>query len=57
MGGVEVRIHEWLMEEEGGQGLVEYAFILIIVSVAAVGLLKEIGTIAARYFNEASGYL
>lgn len=52
-----MELWEWLMEEEEGQGLIEYALILIIVSVAAVGVLKEIGDIAAGYFDRAAGYL
>ncbi len=40
------------LEREEGQTLVEYAFILALVSVAAVTLLAAIGSYPASIFNQ-----
>ncbi|MGN0334311.1 MAG: Flp family type IVb pilin [Lachnospiraceae bacterium] len=42
----------WFMKEESGQGMVEYAFILVLVSIAAVALLKAIGTSVSGQFDQ-----
>lgn len=44
----------WVQDEESGQGLAEYALILIIVSVAAVISVGRIGTITGGYFDLAA---
>lgn len=49
-----MNIMKWIRGEESGQGMVEYALILIIVSVAAVGAIRIIGTIASGYFELAA---
>lgn len=49
-----MNVMKWIRDEESGQGMVEYALILIIVSVAAVGAVKMIGTIASGYFELAA---
>lgn len=33
----------WLMNEESGQGMVEYGLILVLVSVVAIVALKAVG--------------
>ena len=33
----------WLQEEESGQGMVEYALILVLIAVAAVVSLTAVG--------------
>jgi Flp pilus assembly pilin Flp len=43
-----------IQEQEDGQGLVEYALILIIVSVAAVLSLTAIGVTVTEVFFEAA---
>ena len=45
---------KWIRYEESGQSMVEYALIMIIVSVAAVSALRVIGTIAIGYFELAA---
>ena len=35
---------KWLMEEESGQGMVEYGLILAFISVLAIAAIKSIGT-------------
>jgi pilus assembly protein Flp/PilA len=41
-----------LRDREEGQGMVEYALILFLVSIVAVGALTEIGTTIEGVFNE-----
>jgi pilus assembly protein Flp/PilA len=41
-----------LRDEESGQAMVEYALILALVSVAAVGILSVLGTSVSSIFNE-----
>jgi Flp pilus assembly pilin Flp len=41
-----------LRDEEAGQAMVEYALILALVSVAAVGILSTLGTSVSSIFNE-----
>lgn len=38
------RFAHWLNEEESGQGLVEYAFIILLIAIVAAGSLKTIAT-------------
>lgn len=33
----------WMMEEESGQGLVEYALIIVLVSIAIITTLTALG--------------
>jgi pilus assembly protein Flp/PilA len=40
-----------LREREEGQAMVEYALILALVSVAAVGVLNALGTKVTNVFN------
>jgi len=41
-----------LRDREEGQAMVEYALILALVSVAAVGILSVLGTSVSSIFNE-----
>ena len=41
-----------LRDREEGQAMVEYALILALVSVAAVGILSLLGTHVSSIFNE-----
>jgi Flp pilus assembly pilin Flp len=41
-----------LRDGESGQAMVEYALILALVSVAAVGILSVLGTHVSSIFNE-----
>jgi Flp pilus assembly pilin Flp len=41
-----------LRDAESGQAMVEYALILALVSVAAVGILAALGTSVSSIFNK-----
>lgn len=43
------------MEREEGQGLVEYALLLLLIAVAAVGTLTIFGTSVSAMFTTVSG--
>jgi pilus assembly protein Flp/PilA len=45
------------MLAEDGQGMVEYALILALVSVVAIGILGTLGTNLTSVFTKASGAL
>ena len=54
------RIITWAMaarDEESGQGLVEYALILVLVSIAAIGTLTILGTDVSGVFTTVSDAL
>jgi Flp pilus assembly pilin Flp len=40
-----------LRDDQSGQAMVEYALILALVSVAAVGILSALGTSVSSVFN------
>jgi pilus assembly protein Flp/PilA len=44
-------------EEAEGQGLVEYALILVLISVVAIGIMTTIGTQVSGLFTTVSGAL
>ena len=46
-----------LVEEEEGQGMVEYSLILALVSVAAIGTLTTMGTNVKGVFTSSSNAL
>ncbi|PNV63833.1 Flp family type IVb pilin [Clostridium sp. chh4-2] len=48
---------KWLVEEESGQGLAEYALILMLVAAVTIGLIKELGLKVSGFFAEAEAYL
>jgi pilus assembly protein Flp/PilA len=45
------------MEREEGQGLVEYALILVLVSIVAIGALAAIGTNVANVLQTVANHL
>jgi pilus assembly protein Flp/PilA len=53
------RITSWVQaaRDEAGQGLVEYALILVLVSIAAIGLLGIIGGDVNTVFQTVSDAL
>lgn len=49
------KIREWLMEEESGQGMVEYALIIVLISVASFLALYALrAKIESRFFTMAN---
>ena len=50
------RMYMKLMDEEG-QGLVEYALIILLVAIAVVGLLTALGTDIGSTFSTISSAL
>ncbi len=44
-------------EREEGQGLVEYALILVLVSIASILMLTALGTDIGEVFTQISGEL
>lgn len=54
MGGVigGRQVHLWLTQEEGGQGLVEYALVLLFIALAGVMALSKIAPSLAGSYNE-----
>ena len=51
------RLIHWLREEEGGQGLVEYAFIIMLIALTAVGTLRMMATPLSGFFTRANNEL
>ena len=47
----------WIANEEEGQGMVEYALILALISVAAIAAIKLIGPKVSELFTKASNEL
>ena len=47
----------WFKNEESGQGMVEYALIIALVSIAAIAALLILGPKIATMFNKASDNL
>jgi len=45
------------MEREEGQGLVEYALILVLVSIVAIGALAAIGTNVSNVLQAVANHL
>lgn len=52
-------IRNWLMEEESGQGMVEYGLIIVLIALAVVAALTGVGEQLTTTFenikNELSG--
>ena len=42
----------WLIEEESGQGMVEYGLIIALVSIVAIVALKSVGTELTTLFTK-----
>lgn len=46
------KLMNWLMEEESGQGMVEYGLILALISIAALTVLGLLSTNLNAKFTE-----
>ncbi len=46
-----------IREDEEGQGLVEYALILVLVSIASIALMTTLGTDIGEVFTQISAEL
>lgn len=38
------RLKNWLLEEESGQGMVEYGLIIVLIALVVIGALTTIGS-------------
>lgn len=47
----------WLMNEESGQGMVEYGLILALVAIAVIGALTGLGSSLREKFTDIQGNL
>ena len=45
------KIIEWVKKEESGQGMIEYALIIGLISIAAVAILLIIGPKISNLFS------
>jgi pilus assembly protein Flp/PilA len=54
---VVIKIFNRLIKEEKGQGLVEYALILVLVSVAAIAIMTSLGDNNKARMNEITNTL
>lgn len=43
---------KWFMEEESGQGMVEYGLIIVLIAIAVITALTGVGTALTDKFNE-----
>ena len=50
-------VRDWLLEEESGQGMVEYGLILILISVVAMAVIGQIGTNITNKFSSIASTL
>lgn len=48
-----VRLFEFLVDEESGQGIVEYAFILALIVMVVVGAVAVLGEKTLYLYNDA----
>lgn len=44
----------WLLEEEAGQGMVEYALIITFIALAVFASIRPVGTKLVDVFNNAA---
>ncbi len=47
----------WLSEEESGQGMVEYALIIALISIAAIAIMGTVGNAINDKFTNVSNAL
>lgn len=48
------RFFSWWKHEESGQGMVEYALVIMLIAMAAVGVLSQIADPLNTIFNKAA---
>ena len=48
---------KWLVNEESGQGMVEYGLILALISVVCIAVLRGIGTVTNEKFKDVNDAL
>ena len=46
------QLKNWLLEEESGQGMVEYGLIIVLIALVVAGALKTLGTSLNTKFDE-----
>jgi pilus assembly protein Flp/PilA len=46
-----LRVKNWIDERREGQGLVEYALILVLISIAAIVALTALGTAVSNVYS------
>jgi len=51
------RIHQVLQHRERGQGLVEYALIIVLISVVSIAILSVLGNSVSSVFSQANAAL
>ena len=44
-------VRSFLAREEQGQGLVEYALILVLIAIVVIGILSELGGKVSQVFS------
>ena len=54
---VKAMIDVFLVDDEEGQGLVEYALILVLISIAAIAVMTTVGGKVVSVFNTIAGAL
>ena len=45
-------INTWLLENERGQGLAEYAFILLLIVLVVMGILTALGNLLVTMYYQ-----
>lgn len=50
-------LKKWFVEEESGQGMVEYGLIIVLIAIAVIISLKTVGTNLTNTFNRIAGDL
>lgn len=51
------RLKNWLLEEESGQGMVEYGLIIVLIALVVIGALTTIGTTLETKFGNIANTL
>ena len=46
------QLKNWLLEEESGQGMVEYGLIIVLIALVVAGALKTLGESLDSKFGE-----
>lgn len=51
---MEKNFRNWLLEEEAGQGMVEYALIITFIALAVFAAIRPVGNKLVDVFNNAA---